>query len=190
MPRPAMRDALPPAEPARSRPSRASAPASVPAPAGERALLPMRLDDVADVAALERECFPDPWSPDSFLAEVERRPDVGWPVVVREGAGLIGYAVVWFIVDEIHIGNIAVSPRHQGKGVGRWLLERILAEGRRRGMVFATLEVRPSNRAALCLYERFGFRKIAVRRRYYRNNDEDAWVLAIALDPCAEDRLG
>lgn len=187
MPRSAMRDALPPADPAGSRPSRA--PAAAP-PAGGRALLPMRLDDVADVAALERECFPDPWSPDSFLAEVERRPDVGWPVVVREGTELIGYSVVWFIVDEIHIGNIAVSPRHQGKGVGRWLLERILAEGRRRGMVFATLEVRPSNRAALSLYERFGFRKIAVRRRYYRNNDEDAWVLGHALDPCAEGRLG
>lgn len=185
MPRPAMRDAPPPAESAGSR----TPGASESSPAGERVVLPMRLEDVADVAALERECFPDPWSPDSFLAEVERRPDVGWPVVVREGGVLIAYSVVWFIVDEIHIGNIAVSPRCQGKGVGRWLLERILAEGRRRGMVFATLEVRPSNRAALTLYERFGFRKIAVRRRYYRNNDEDAWVLAIALDPCAEDRL-
>jgi ribosomal-protein-alanine N-acetyltransferase len=50
--------------------------------------------------------------------------------------------------------------------------------------------VRPSNRAALALYQGFGFRKIAVRRRYYRNNDEDAWVLAIALDPSAEGRLG
>jgi ribosomal-protein-alanine N-acetyltransferase len=149
----------------------------------------MRLDDVPDVAALEREVFPDPWSPDSFLAEVERRPDVGWPVVVHEGDDLVAYAVVWFIVDEIHIGNIAVSPRHQGQGVGRWFLERILAEGRHRGMVLATLEVRPSNRPALALYERFGFRRIAVRRRYYRNNDEDAWVLAIALDPSAEDRL-
>lgn len=181
MPKAAMRDAHPPAEPSR---------ASAPAARGERTVSLMRLDDVPDVAALECRVFPDPWSPDSFLAEVERRPDVGWPVVVREGGRLIGYAVVWFIVDEIHIGNIAVSPDHQGRGVGRWLLERILAEGRQRGMVFATLEVRPSNRAAIALYERFGFRKIAVRRRYYRNNDEDAWVLAIALDPSAEDRLG
>ena len=181
----AMNDALEPLEPERTgaRPAARSARC-------ERRLTVMRLDDVPDVAALEREVFPDPWSPDSFLAEVERRPDVGWPVVVYEGADLLGYAVVWFIVDEIHIGNIAVHPDHRGQGVGRWLLERILAEGRRRGMVFATLEVRPSNAAALALYERFGFRRVAVRRRYYRNNDEDAWVLAIALDPSAEDRLG
>jgi ribosomal-protein-alanine N-acetyltransferase len=150
----------------------------------------MTLADVPDVAALERTVFADPWSPDSFLAEVDRRPDVGWPVVARDASGVVAYAVVWFIVDEIHIGNIAVRPDRQGEGVGRWLLERVLEEGRRRAMVFATLEVRPSNRAALALYERFGFRKIAVRRRYYRDNDEDAWVLAIALDPSAEDRLG
>jgi ribosomal-protein-alanine N-acetyltransferase len=150
----------------------------------------MSLADVADVAALERAVFPDPWTPDSFLAEVERRPDVGWPVVVREDDELVAYAVVWFIVDEIHIGNIAVRPDRHGRGIGRWLMEQILAEGKRRSMVLATLEVRPSNRAAVSLYERFGFRRIAVRRRYYRNNDEDAWVLAIALDPSAEDRLG
>ena len=162
-----------------------------PPPTTERLVLEtMTLADVTDVAAMERRVFPDPWSPDSFLAEVERRPDVGWPVVVRDASTVVGYAVVWFIVDEIHIGNIAVHPDHQGEGIGRWLMERILEEGKRRSMVFATLEVRPSNRAALGLYERFGFRRIAVRRRYYRNNDEDAWVLAIALDPSAEDRLG
>jgi ribosomal-protein-alanine N-acetyltransferase len=150
----------------------------------------MALGDVTEVAALESRVFPDPWSPDSFLAEVERRPDVGWPVVVRDGATIVGYAVVWFIVDEIHIGNLAVHPDRQGEGIGKWLMERILEEGKNRAMVFATLEVRPSNRAALALYQGFGFRKIAVRRRYYRNNDEDAWVLAIALDPSAESRLG
>jgi ribosomal-protein-alanine N-acetyltransferase len=56
-------------------------------------------------------------------------------------------------------------------------------------MVFATLEVRPSNRAALALYERFGFRKVAVRKNYYHNDREDALVLAVALDPSAESRL-
>ena len=189
MPRSAERD-TPPAEPPLSGSPVPGNPRSR-RPASERLVLEtMSLADVGDVAALERRVFPDPWSPDSFLAEVERRPDVGWPVVVRDGPDVVGYAVVWFIVDEIHIGNIAVHPDHQGEGIGRWLMERILEEGRRRSMVFATLEVRPSNRAALTLYERFGFKRIAVRRRYYRNNDEDAWVLAIALDPSAEDRLG
>lgn len=179
MPRAAVTAAHPPSEPAHTPPKRSTF-----------QIEPMTVSDIVEVAEMERTVFPDPWSPDSFLAEVERRPDVGWPVVVRDGRTIIAYAIVWFIVDEIHIGNIAVHPDRRGCGLGSWLLERILAEGKRRAMVFATLEVRPSNRAALALYERFGFRQVAVRRRYYRNNDEDAWVLAIALHPSAEGRLG
>lgn len=158
-------------------------------PGGVR-IAPLAMTDVADVAALEARVFPDPWSADSFLAEVERKPDIGHSLVVRDGAGeLVAYAVVWFIVDEIHIGNIAVAPEQQGRGLGRRLLEHVLSEGRARDMVFATLEVRPSNRAALALYERFGFRKVAVRKNYYHNDREDALVLAVALDPSAESRL-
>lgn len=185
MPKAAVREAPLPVEPSGSRPRRPKA-----VGLAKLRLEPMSLADVPEIADLERRVFPDPWSVDSFLAEVERRPDVGWPIVVRDGRELVAYAVVWFIVDEIHIGNIAVRPERHGQGVGRWLMEQVLAEGRRRSMIFGTLEVRPSNRAALALYERFGFRRIAVRPHYYRNNDEDAWVLAIALDPSAEDRLG
>jgi ribosomal-protein-alanine N-acetyltransferase len=154
--------------------------------------IPVRMDlsDVGDVAALEREVFSDPWSADSFLAEVERRPEIGYPVVVRSGGHLVAYAVAWFIVDELHIGNIAVRPECQGRGLASMLLEHLLEEGRRRDMVFATLEVRPSNARALALYGKFGFRQIARRRNYYRDNREDALVLAAALHPSAEARLG
>jgi ribosomal-protein-alanine N-acetyltransferase len=150
----------------------------------------MRLSDVPDVARLEEVVFPDPWSADSFLAEIDRKPDVGCPLVVRRENELVGYAVVWFIVDEIHIGNIAVHPERQGGGLGGALLRHILAEGRRRGMGYATLEVRPSNGRAIALYERFGFRKVAVRKRYYQDNHEDAWVLALDLSWRAEEPLG
>lgn len=144
---------------------------------------PMRIQDVPEVAALERLVFPDPWSVDSFLAEVDRRPDIGWPLVARDADGTIAaYAIVWFIVDEVHIGNIAVRPDLQGKGHGSRLLRHVLDEGRRRRFHFATLEVRPSNAPALRLYERYGFRRVAVRARYYRNNGEDAYVLVAPLD--------
>ena len=151
----------------------------------------MRLTDVPDVSALEQRVFTDPWSVDSFVAEVERRADIGFSVVLRgDRDELVGYAVAWFIVDEIHIGNIAVHPERQGEGFGTFLMEHVLSEGRRRGMAFATLEVRPSNEAALALYRAFGFRKVAVRKNYYRDDREDALVLAYALDPAAEARLG
>jgi ribosomal-protein-alanine N-acetyltransferase len=144
--------------------------------------LRMQLADVAEVAALEERIFSDAWSADSFLAEVERREDIGYPMVVRDGEGIAAYAVVWFLVDEIHIGNIAVRPDRQGQGIGGALLAYILDEGRRRGMTYATLEVRSSNARAIALYERFGFRQVAVRKKYYRDNREDAKVLALALD--------
>ena len=151
----------------------------------------MDVTDVVEVAELEQELFSDPWSVDSFVAEVERKPEIGWPIVLRGEAGeLVGYAVVWFIVDELHIGNLAVRPERQGRGIGAEMLACILEEGRRRSLSFATLEVRPSNRAALALYDRFGFRKVTVRKNYYRDNREDALVLACALDRAAEKRFG
>ena len=148
----------------------------------------MRLTDVPDVAALEERVFTDPWSVDSFVAEVERRPEIGYPLVLRDGDDLVAYAVVWFIVDEIHIGNIAVHPDHQRQGHASAILDHLLDEGRRRSMAFATLEVRPSNEAALELYRRYGFRRIAVRKAYYRDNREDALVLACPLTAEAEAR--
>ncbi len=151
----------------------------------------MRLTDLPEVFALEELVFTDPWSVDSFVAEVERKADIGFPVVIRgERDELVGYAVAWFIVDEIHIGNIAVHPDYQGRGHGSALLEYVMEEGRRRSMAFVTLEVRPSNRAAIALYERHGFRRVAVRKSYYRDNREDALVLACPLHAGAETRLG
>jgi ribosomal-protein-alanine N-acetyltransferase len=143
----------------------------------------MSVADVSEVAALEEQIFPDAWSADSFLAEVERREEVGYPVVVRDEEGIVAYAVAWFLVDEIHIGNIAVRPERQGQGLGTSLLTHVLDEGRRRAMTYATLEVRPSNERALALYERFGFREVGRRRNYYHDNREDAKVLACELIP-------
>ncbi len=147
----------------------------------------MMLEDVAEVAAIECRVFGDPWSADSFLAEVERNPEIGYPVVVRGDEGIVAYAVAWFIVDELHVGNVAVLPEAQGRGIGRAVMAALVAEARRRGMVRATLEVRPSNERALALYESFGFRTIAIRRAYYRDNREDALVMAVAL---GEEGLG
>ena len=114
---------------------------------------------------------------------MERKPDIGYPLVVRSAEQLVAYAVVWFIVDEIHIGNLAVHPDHQGCGIGKALLAHILTLGRRRSLEYATLEVRPSNQRALALYEHFGFRQVAVRKNYYRDDREDAHVLALRLHP-------
>lgn len=156
---------------------------------GGLAIERMTLADISEVAELEAKAFPDPWSADSFLAELDRRADIGYPIVLREGAELVGYAIVWFIVDEVHIGNIAIHPDRQRQGLGSRLLTHILAEGRRRSMTQATLEVRPSNAKARALYEAFGFERFSVRKRYYSDDNEDAWVLKHVLAPEGEGRV-
>lgn len=156
---------------------------------GGLAIERMMVTDITEVSELESKVFPDPWSADSFLAELDRRADIGYPIVLREEGELVGYAIVWFIVDEVHIGNIAVHPDRQRQGLGSLLLTHILSEGRRRSMVQATLEVRPSNEKARALYESFGFEQFSVRKRYYSDDHEDAWVLKHVLTSEGEDRV-
>ena len=86
-------------------------------------------------------------------------------------------ASLWEVVDECHITNVTVSPDTRRKGVGQFLLEGIIEQARRQGAVRATLEVRVSNMAAVRLYEKFGFVSVAMRRKYYPDNGEDALVM-------------
>jgi len=99
-------------------------------------------------------------------------------VVAERGDGrLAGYIVMWFLVDEAEIANLAVSPDARGRRVGALLLDAAIADAERRGIGTFFLEVRDSNRAARALYESRGFEEIARRRRYYRAPVEDALVM-------------
>ena len=148
---------------------------------------PMRVEDVDQVIAIERLSFPLPWSRESFIREI-REIDNSRLLVVSEdedravssessGAGVMGYACWWEVVDECHITNFAVAPAHRRKGVADFLIERILEDARGKGLLRATLEVRLGNAAAIALYEKWGFTAAAMRPRYYPDNREDALVM-------------
>lgn len=96
---------------------------------------------------------------------------MGW----RDGDRLLALASAWLVVDELHITAVAVHPKHRRQGLGRRVLEALLAEAREAGAEHATLEVSSVNEAAMALYASLGFGVIAVRRGYYRNG-EDALV--------------
>ena len=96
--------------------------------------------------------------------------------VEREGE-LAGYSLTWFGSDFGHLGNLAVAPEHQRRRVGAVLLDDVLDHARTLRVRSITLEVRVSNAAAQELYRRRGFRVAAARRRYYRDNAEDALVM-------------
>ncbi|WP_397193885.1 ribosomal protein S18-alanine N-acetyltransferase [Nodosilinea sp. FACHB-141] len=89
---------------------------------------------------------------------------------------LLGLGCYWAILDEAHITVLAVDPRYQRRGLGKWLLVNLLVDASERPLTRATLEVRPSNSRALALYESFGFETLGRRRHYYADG-EDALIL-------------
>ncbi len=130
---------------------------------------------VGDVVSIEREVFPSPWSRASFERESLDEDAASWVALVD--GRVVGYLVSWVVCDELHIGNIAVTPEERGHGVGRMLLAHALEQAARRGVVLATLEARESNIRAIRLYEHFAFRPVAIRKRYYADSGEDAIVM-------------
>jgi len=135
--------------------------------------------DVERVAELEAAAFGSPWEAATFRRLLGRS---GAELLVVEVADeLVGYAVLWCILDQGELANIAVDPAWQRRGIGGRLLERVLARARDRGVSDLFLEVREGNAVARELYLRRGFLQIGVRRNYYDSPREDACVLRLEL---------
>jgi ribosomal-protein-alanine N-acetyltransferase len=90
---------------------------------------------------------------------------------------IVGFVGVWLTLDEAHIVTIAVRESHRGRGIGELLLIAAIALATLNEREVVTLEVRASNQAAQALYEKYGFRKVGVRHRYYSDNHEDAVIM-------------
>ncbi len=130
----------------------------------------MRESDLEEVHEMECILFDDPWSFDNFRYEVVRSA-VSWPLIAETEYEIIGYAVPWFVTDEMHLANIASSPLYQRQGIAAKLVIVMLDEAMRRSIRIVYLEVRPTNKAAISLYKTFGFETLGIRRRYYRNGE-------------------
>lgn len=136
------------------------------------------VDDLDAIMAIERATFPDDaWSTSSMRAELAG-PHGHYLVALGDG-GVEGYAGLLAPVGtgQADIQTIAVAEPSRGRGVGRRLLEELLAEADRRGAGEVFLEVRAGNEPAQHLYASLGFERIAVRPHYYQPGDEDAWVM-------------
>lgn len=141
---------------------------------------PMRPEDLDEVLAIERASFSMPWSRGAFLYEIQQNR-VARCRVMRDDGSIVGYLCVWEIADEIHVTNVAVHPGRRRQGIARALLGGLLAEAQARDVRLIVLEVRPSNREAIALYESFGFRVTGRRRGYYYDTGEDALVMEARL---------
>jgi len=136
----------------------------------------MTIDDVAGVQDVERSSFPLPWPANAFRHELTQNKNARY-IVAREGDKIVGYAGLWLMVDEAHITTFAVLPEHRRRRIGERLLQRLFDIADEMGAEWLTLEVRVSNIGAQRLYEKYGFRRAGVRRRYYSDNNEDALIM-------------
>ena len=130
--------------------------------------------DLPQVIAIERRAFPTPWSLAMFVLELSKPS--GICLSARRDGRMCGYVVCSRYDTVWHIMNVAVDPDERRTGVATCLLEALLERVGDEGARF-TLEVRQSNAAAIELYGRFGFRTAGLRRRYYQDNGEDAYVM-------------
>jgi [ribosomal protein S18]-alanine N-acetyltransferase len=142
--------------------------------------VPLTLDDLAAVTALEQRIHAFPWTSGQFRDSLAAG-HTGW--LQREGDAIAAFAVTMRVVDEDHLLDIGVAPEYQRSGRGTALLAFLCQQARAAGMVRLLLEVRASNSAAIAFYRRFDFAEIGRRRGYYpaREGREDAIVMAKPL---------
>ena len=145
-------------------------------------LRPAGEDDLNQVARIERLCFADPWTEESFRRLVAGLPAIFLVAVFPPEQTIAGYIVAFSIGEDAEVLNVAVEPSFRGKGLAGQMLDAVLIELGARGVRTAFLEVRESNRAARALYASRGFAEIGRRQRYYRRPAEDALVLRKVLE--------
>ena len=141
---------------------------------------PMTHADLEQVMAIEPHIYRHPWTHGIFADSLK----AGYSCWVYELDGkLIGYAVVMIVLDEAHLLNISIARDFQGCGMGRALLDHLVNVAHHHGAQIMFLEVRPSNRAALALYESMGFNEFSVRKGYYpaEHGREDAILMGLTL---------
>lgn len=131
------------------------------------------------VAQLERELFSDSWSRAALLETYAQKHA---EIFVVEEEEILGYAIVYYVMDEGEIARIAVSPKWRRRGVGRRLLDKACEVGRERGAGRLLLDVRESNDGARCFYENYGFCMDGIRRDYYRNPTEHAILMSLPIE--------
>ena len=146
----------------------------------------MTVEDVPAVVDLDQKSFSLPWPERSFRFEITDNPVSRCWVAELDGK-VVGMIVVWLIVDEAHVATLATHPEFRRQGIGQRLLSHALRDLIQEGARRSFLEVRESNLAAQEMYRKFGYEETGRRRRYYRDNDEDA--ILMNLDSLSVERF-
>ncbi len=135
----------------------------------------MLLSDIPEVLRIERLSFTTPWSRISFLEEIHAINSIA--IVAQFKDIIIGYACARYFLDECHLLNLAVHPDYRRLGVASSLLEDLFDRLKDKGCIYFYLEVRISNYSSRKLYEKFGFKTVGIRKKYYLCPIEDAVIM-------------
>ena len=140
-------------------------------------IVPMTADHLEELERLERICFSRPWSRKMLAEELDNQCAAFLVAVEPVTEKVAGYAGLLVMADEGYITNVAVFPEYRRRGVAEQLIAVFDKFARGNRLAFLTLEVRPSNAAAIALYQSFGFEEVGRRRNYYDLPKEDALIL-------------
>ena len=146
-------------------------------------ITPMTSPYIDQVEEIEKACFPDPWSR-KIIEETLAEPNTTNLVAQAPDGAVLGYISFTAILDEGGINNIAVRPSCRMQGIASSLLDAFHRYARDHNLAYLLLEVRPSNRSAAALYEKFGYQEVGRRKNYYLNPKEDAVIMRLELTPC------
>jgi ribosomal-protein-alanine N-acetyltransferase len=138
---------------------------------------PLLPEDIEAVSAIESQVYEDPWS--RALLEQSLQAPMTHTLGLWKGDELIGYAIFQIIFTEAHLLNLAISKNFQKSGYGGRMLEEVMRVSREKMAQAMYLEVRPSNHGGRHLYEKYGFKTLMVRDRYYANGEA---ALVMVLD--------
>ncbi len=144
-------------------------------------LTKLNVDDAASIANLEGMCFSMPWSLEQCHLAFKQKHFFAFGLKQKADKCLMGYLSFYQVLDEVEILNIAILPKFRRLGFGKYLLENTLKAAVKMGMCKAVLEVRPSNAAAIVLYEGVGFKCVGKRPKYYTDTAEDALIYNLLL---------
>ncbi|WP_037914137.1 ribosomal protein S18-alanine N-acetyltransferase [Sulfobacillus thermosulfidooxidans] len=136
----------------------------------------MYMADLDAVMGIESHSFPTPWSRNAFQTELLENTFATYLVVEFHGK-VVAYGGMWIILDEAHVTNVAVHPDYRGHHLGEAIMMGLIERAKRAGVVRMTLEVRRSNLVAQNLYNKLGFVQLGVRRGYYTDTREDAFIM-------------
>ena len=127
----------------------------------------MTVDDIAQVAEIERQIFSIPWSEKAFRDSMESDNTIY--IVAKENDNVAGYAGMYLSFEEGNITNVAVNPLSRRKGIGEKIVRDILNRAYEKGVRDVFLEVRETNSVAIALYEKIGFKEEGIRKNFTIN---------------------